>query len=58
MSIKQTTLAELFEADEIFVCNSIIGLWPVTRIKDRKYKLGSIGKNLRDLLSKQEYIYH
>lgn len=58
VAIKQISLPELLDADEVFVCNSIIGLWPVTRINDRKYKVGSIGQNLRDLLIKQEYIGH
>lgn len=58
VTIKQTQLAEILDADEIFICNSVIGLWPVTRINNRKYKVGSIGQNLKELLTKQEYICH
>lgn len=31
---------ELLLADEVFVCNSIIGIWPVNRIADTCYQVG------------------
>lgn len=32
---------ELLSADEIFVCNSIIGIWPVIRIAEQAFPVGS-----------------
>lgn len=58
VTIKPTTLAELLAADEIFVCNSIIGLWPVTRINDNHFKVGTISENMKELLTSREYISH
>lgn len=34
------SLAELMNAAEIFVCNSVIGVWPVTAIGAWKFKVG------------------
>jgi 4-amino-4-deoxychorismate lyase len=31
---------ELFSADEVFVCNSIIGIWPVTKIEEHAFPVG------------------
>ncbi len=35
-------LTELMQAKEIFVCNSLIGIWPVTAIGHWKYSIGSM----------------
>lgn len=32
--------------DEIFVCNSVIGIWPVTSLAEKSYELGTITKLL------------
>ncbi|MFW5426405.1 MAG: aminodeoxychorismate lyase [Methylophagaceae bacterium] len=51
MIISQDALAD---ADEVFVCNSIIGIWPVICIFDAKinytYPLGKITRQLQELL--------
>ena len=41
---------ELLQAEEIFVCNSIIGLWPVTRIESHHFALGSVTRRITDWL--------
>jgi len=52
----QTSLSKsvLAEADEVFVCNSIIGIWPITCISDGKinynYPTGKITRQLQNLL--------
>ena len=38
---------ELLNADEIFVCNSIIGIWPVKRLNNRQFKVGEISKKIQ-----------
>ncbi len=38
--------AELDAADEVFLTNSIIGIWPVRRLESRDYKVGPITRGL------------
>ena len=45
------TIEQLLNADEIFVCNSLIGIWPIINITDekvsgRRYKIGVITEKL------------
>ena len=37
---RRITAELLFEADEVFICNSIRGVWPVLKIDDREYDIG------------------
>ena len=36
---KNIKLEELLSADELFICNSIIGVWPVRQFQDKHYKV-------------------
>lgn len=38
-------------ARELFLCNSVIGIWPVARIAERNIPVGSITRKLRDHVS-------
>lgn len=38
---------ELLHADEMFVSNSIIGIWPVKKLEQRVFSIGSITKKLQ-----------
>ena len=40
--VRSLTLDELLESREIFVCNSIAGVWPVQRIEARSYPVGPL----------------
>jgi 4-amino-4-deoxychorismate lyase len=40
--VGRLTLAELLDAREIFLCNSLIGVWPVSAIDDRIYEIGPL----------------
>ena len=42
---------ELADADEVFICNSIIGIWPVYAISNKLYAIGFITKFLQKALS-------
>jgi 4-amino-4-deoxychorismate lyase len=37
----------LQEADEVFICNSIRGIVPITRIDDQEYKIGPVTRELQ-----------
>ena len=41
----------LTNCDELFVCNSIIGIWPVTSFESQRWSVGSVTKRLQALIS-------
>ena len=40
VEVRDLSLDELLASREIFVCNSIVGVWPVRRIGSRDYTVG------------------
>ncbi len=48
-SIAKMTPADLLNSDEIFLTNSLIGIWPVKNIGEQKFKPGEITKKLKEL---------
>jgi 4-amino-4-deoxychorismate lyase len=50
--IAETTPQGLTEADEMFVTNSLIGIWPVLHFNGHDYPLGSVTQQLREALHK------
>ncbi len=46
--VKNVSLEELQNADEIFITNSIMGLWPVNAFNDRKYHVGPMSKKIAE----------
>lgn len=44
VDIRDLSLAQLLDCREIFVCNSIAGVWPVTRIAERRYPAGDMAR--------------
>ncbi|MBK8814507.1 MAG: aminodeoxychorismate lyase [Methylococcaceae bacterium] len=47
-------MAVLLDADEVFVCNSIIGIWPVKQIENISFMAGSVTKQLQSWLSESK----
>jgi len=43
----------LANADEVFICNSLIGIWPVTAIDQQCFQIGAVTKKIQKLLSKE-----
>lgn len=41
-------MATLLTADEIFLTNSIIGIWPVKQLQEFKYGIGAMTRNLQE----------
>jgi 4-amino-4-deoxychorismate lyase len=54
--IKKISKSDLYSAGEIFLCNSIIGLWPVCDIEGHTFNTGSGTKKVRDLLISHQMI--
>lgn len=48
--VKDIALDELLQADEIFFCNSIIGIWPVGTIDNCSFSIGPHSLEIREKL--------
>jgi 4-amino-4-deoxychorismate lyase len=48
--IGPVTVAELEQADEVFLTNSLIGLWPVRRLENRSYTLGETTRKIQQAI--------
>ncbi len=46
------TQDELLAADELFVCNSIIGIWPIKQIGTTHFSVGPITRNIQSWLNR------
>jgi 4-amino-4-deoxychorismate lyase len=44
------TRTQVLDAEEIFLTNSVIGLWPVTKLETREYSIGPITRKIRQAL--------
>ena len=53
LSVKEHTFTkdELLSADEVFVCNSIVGIWPVKQIAKTCFPVGVITRQLQTWLA-------
>ncbi len=40
---------DIYNADEVFVTNSVIGIWPVKQVQTHKYKVGLITQKIQSL---------
>ncbi len=49
-AVRDIEVSELATADEVLLCNSLIGIWPVTRIDARLYPAGKLTRQLQGLL--------
>ncbi len=54
----QFTKADVLAADEVFVSNSIIGLWPIKQLDSTKYRVGQITQQLQYALEQFTYAAH
>jgi 4-amino-4-deoxychorismate lyase len=50
---RRITLDMLPESDEVFVCNSIRGIVPVTRIDHWEYEIGPVTREIQDWMAQQ-----
>jgi 4-amino-4-deoxychorismate lyase len=52
--IRALDSADLLAADEVFLCNSLIGIWPVRAVDGRPYHKGAVTIRLQQLLQAEE----
>jgi 4-amino-4-deoxychorismate lyase len=50
-AVRQVTTAMVEGAQELFLTNSLIGLWPVTRLETHNHVVGKITQTLQEALS-------
>lgn len=50
---RRISLDMLQEADEVFLCNSVRGIMPISRIEDWRYNLGPVTARVREWLEAQ-----
>ncbi len=53
--LENFNLSDLLSADEAFVCNSIIGIWPINSINSTSLEIGLITRQLQYMISRYEY---
>jgi 4-amino-4-deoxychorismate lyase len=51
VEVRALGLDDLREAEEVFLTNSIIGIWPVSAVEDRPYRRGALTCRLQELLN-------
>ena len=42
--------SDILQADEVFLTNSLIGLWPVRRIEAKEYALGKTTQRIQEAI--------
>jgi len=47
--IRDIELDELLGADEVFLCNSLYGVWPVRQLQARHWSVGPLTRKLQAL---------
>lgn len=54
VEVRDVPYAELFKADEVFLCNSLIGLWPVRELAGRTWKNDVLTPEIQTFLLKPD----
>jgi 4-amino-4-deoxychorismate lyase len=47
VQIRDLNIDDLLAADECMVCNSVIGIWPVTQLDERRWPVGPVTRSLQ-----------
>ncbi|QLF95014.1 aminodeoxychorismate lyase [Pseudomonas sp. ABC1] len=53
---RDVSIAALERAEEVFLCNSLYGIWPVRRLQQRIWPVGGVTRKLQALLSEHSGI--
>lgn len=56
LNIQEISLESLLVADEVFLCNSLIGVWPVKMIDKHSFLPGELTRKIQVLLQEQHAI--
>jgi len=52
ISVRETTLelADLYRSQELFLCNTLMGIWPVRQLNDHHFTVGPVTRRLTQVL--------
>ena len=56
VQVKKLTLEELLTAEEVFLCNSIIGIWPVREIDNHRFHTGPRTRVIKEAMAEAGFI--
>ncbi len=56
VSVAPVTLEDVGNAEELFLSNSLFGIWPISSLDGRAYRVGPLGLRLRRRLLAEGYI--
>ena len=56
VNVNKIKLDDLLSADEVFLCNSVIGVWPIRKIDEHEFTVGKITKQINETLIKHNCI--
>ena len=56
VKVQSVNLADLENAEELFLSNSLFGIWPIRKLGDTAYRVGPLSLRLRDMLIADGYI--
>ena len=54
LQVRHVSLDEVLHADELFVVNSVIGLWPIRELEQQRWTDFPVARQLRDILYQPE----
>jgi 4-amino-4-deoxychorismate lyase len=57
-TVRDVGIDELDGADEVFLTNSLIGVWPVSRFEDRRWTPGPVTRRLQALIERDDAQLH
>jgi 4-amino-4-deoxychorismate lyase len=52
--VRDLPFEALLEADEVFLTNSLIGLWPVARLGERRWAPGPVTRRLQAWIERDD----
>ena len=50
VAVSDITLEQLLQADEVFTCNSLYGIWPVRSYATQHWSVGELTRKLQQLI--------
>ena len=56
VEVTELFIEDVLDADELFFCNSLIGIWPVRELNKHKFRERSIGRRIASLLNEHGLI--
>ncbi|MCL6414805.1 aminodeoxychorismate lyase [Aestuariirhabdus sp. Z084] len=55
VAITSLSLEDMYNAEEVFVCNSVAGVWPVISYQNRSWPVGKLTKRIQGWVNKAIY---